>query len=1069
MGDGRRTLQHSGFFAWRTPLLPFTEAMALSEGLAAPAAGDDELGTAVAADRAEVRRRLRRLLASAEVREAIFLASPDLDDAVNEWLDDPDADGYGGVVGAVLRYLTRMATRPTPFGTFAGCSTGTVGDGPTALRLASRQQHRRSTRLDLGYLTDIAEAVAADPEVRQELRFRTNSSLYRVSDAVRYVECRTGGSSRSHHLVSLPATDALDAALASATDGATIAELAAAVAATGANHDAAATYAERLVDRQVVVAEELGVAITGPDPLAPLLDGLQRHVQTKQLGDTLDRVTTTLAEIDSAGVGASPTRYRAMAAELEEAPVEREQGRLFQVDLAIQAERANLSDAVVAELRRAVDLLHRFARTEGETELSRFREAFVRRYEDAAVPLVEALDEERGIGFGASDPAPLLRDIDFPSSPEEHVRWGHREQWLLQQLLDHDGDPTRELVLSRADLDVLSDDDPPPPLPDALAVKGTLAGTPEQLAEDRFQFVVQGIGGPSGANLLGRFCGADPDLERGVQRHLRAEEAADPDAVFAEVVHLPEGRVGNVLARPVLRDAEIAYLGRSGAADAARLPVTDLLVAVQGESIQLWSARLGRRIVPRLTTAHNFSGPTSLPLYRFLCALQQAGTAARLGWSWGPLATAPFLPRVRYGRLVLAVARWTLDEDELGDLGTPSGADAVRTVRRLRDRRRLPRWVRLVDGDNRLLVDLENVVAVESLLGLLRGRSSAVLEELFPSTERLGVEGPDGAHAHEVVVPLVRGDVAEQPSRRQPPPATSHLVPPASRWLFAKMYCGSAVADQLLREVVAPTMRDLVDRGDGERWFFIRYGDPDWHLRVRINGDPTWLQSDAWPRLSAALRPWLGDERVWRLSLDTYRPERRRYGGPEGMAIAERLFHVDSTVAAGIVARLSRGDVGRTERWQLALRGTDLLLRGLGLDLAARRDLAQRRRDAFRTERHLEGGAARAPIGQRYRDEQPALTDLLAATWDDDHPLAPGFELLDHLEGPAQQAGGQLRELESADGLAVPLAQIAGSLCHMHANRLLRASHRRQEAVLWDFLVRLYERQFHLRHDRREV
>ena len=39
----------------------------------------------------------------------------------------------------------------------------------------------------------------------------------------------------------------------------------------------------------------------------------------------------------------------------------------------------------------------------------------------------------------------------------------------------------------------------------------------------------------------------------------------------------------------------------------------------------------------------------------------------------------------------------------------------------------------------------------------------------------------------------------------------------------------------------------------------------------------------------------------------------------------------------------------------------------------------------------------------------------------------------------------------------MPVERLTGSYLHMHANRMLRAAHRAQEAVLYHFLERLYE------------
>jgi hypothetical protein len=50
-----------------------------------------------------------------------------------------------------------------------------------------------------------------------------------------------------------------------------------------------------------------------------------------------------------------------------------------------------------------------------------------------------------------------------------------------------------------------------------------------------------------------------------------------------------------------------------------------------------------------------------------------------------------------------------------------------------------------------------------------------------------------------------------------------------------------------------------------------------------------------------------------------------------------------------------------------------------------------------------------------------------------------------------------LRGAAKRGELPLPLNQIAPSLLHMHANRLLRSAQRRHELVLYDFLHRLYD------------
>ena len=196
---------------------------------------------------------------------------------------------------------------------------------------------------------------------------------------------------------------------------------------------------------------------------------------------------------------------------------------------------------------------------------------------------------------------------------------------LLAKLHAAQAQGAQRLELTEEDVDRMvatRAGEPPQRFPDAFQALITIAAaSPEALDRGDFQVYVGGASGPSGARLLGRFCHADELLWRQTETHLRAEEAQQPGAVYAEIVHLPQGRIGNILSRPVLREYEIPFLGRSGAPEERQIPITDLLVSVRGNQIVLRSRRLQREIVPRLSSAHNFTN-RSLGVYRFLCTLQ---------------------------------------------------------------------------------------------------------------------------------------------------------------------------------------------------------------------------------------------------------------------------------------------------------------------------------------------------------------------------------------------------------------------------------------------------------------
>jgi thiopeptide-type bacteriocin biosynthesis protein len=1050
-------LRPSGFFALRAPLLAFDELARLSDDLVAIGAATESSGSAVAGDLRAVEERLVALVRRAEIREALFVASPSLDAAIEAWLADRTSPRAQGVALIVLRYVARMAARSTPFGLFSGCSVGGLGAAETRLALGPFARH---TRLDMHYLCALTDALERDATLRARLIYRPSSGLYASGAQLRYAEARVDPTTRerSYHLVSVERTEYLDAALERARDGASAKSIAEAIVALDPSlADDVDGYLDALIDSQILVSN-LAPCVTGPEPVLDVVAALR--AAESPVADALDEARVAIAAIDASGLGVPAARYLAIKQSLDALPAEADLARLFQVDLFRRAGPAlAIGGEVEAELGRAMHLLAKLAVVHDDAPLKAFRSAFIERFEQREVSLVDALDEERGVGFDGSDatadPLPLLDGLTFPSPKEDpSVRLDARARHLRRKLealwTTAASTGAREWSLDEADLRALAPA-VPVELPGSLALFCVLAApSPEALNQGDFELLVQHASGPSGATLLGRFCHGDAALRELVERHLRAEEARRPDAIFAEIVHLPEGRLGNILCRPPLREHEIAYLGRSGVAHDKQLTIDDLRVSVRGDRVVLRSARLDREVIPRLTSAHNFS-MSELGIYRFLCALQQQETNVHLGWSWAGAEGARSLPRVRYGRIVLKEAQWRLDEDELSSFGAATSLARFEAAQALRRTRGLPRWIGLVDGDNVLPIDLDNALSIETFAELVKRRKETIVRELWPAPGGRCVVGQGGRYVHELVVPFERIAPAHRGVTPVAPvtKATPRSFSPGSEWLYAKLYCGTASSDDVLREVVAPARERALATGAATKWFFLRYGDPDWHVRLRFKGDPARLLAEVLPHLHELAAPFFEHGAIRKVVLDTYDREVERYGGDAGIEASEELFFHDSEAVLAILSQLA-GDSGNDARWRLALLGAHRLMGDLGLDADARLQLVAQLRRSF-GEEHGVDVAFERELGARYRVERAGIEELLAASVGSDHALEPGIQALSERSRHLVALGQRLRDR------GLDLTDLAGSYVHMHTNRLLRSEARKQELVLYDFLLRYEE------------
>ena len=101
--------------------------------------------------------------------------------------------------------------------------------------------------------------------------------------------------------------------------------------------------------------------------------------------------------------------------------------------------------------------------------------------------------------------------------------------------------------------------------------------------------------------------------------------------------------------------------------------------------------------------------------------------------------------------------------------------------------------------------------------------------------------------------------------------------------------------------------------------------------------------------------------------------------------------------------------------------------------------------------------AGKKQLAERFRTERRKLESL----FDDLRSKEPQWDFarraFERRSARNEKPCQRLRKMSAEGMLAVKLEDIASSLVHMHVNRLIRASQRAHEVVLYDFLTQLYD------------
>ncbi|MCW3474785.1 lantibiotic dehydratase [Limobrevibacterium gyesilva] len=989
-----------------------------------------------------------RLPPDPRIRAALAVGSANLFDALGRadpaGKDDPDA------AGKLLRYLIRMSTRPTPYGLFAGVALARWGP-QTDLALAPDPPHTR-TRPDMDWLLRVVLELESRPEVRRQLRYRANPRAFIHAGRVFLPETApmAGGSGPA---VSVRATGVVRQALALARSPVPHAQLVAALTATPG---ATAEKVEALIDglwRQTVLLTDLRPPLTAPSPAAYVAGRLRGLPAAADALERLEAALAAMAAWDSLPIDAAAAAYRQLATQtgpsLAEEPAMASQmdtaaADAPQVDMALRLRGSQLGRAIATEAVRAAELLLRLTPLPaGLPSLDAYRRAFESRYgPEREVPLLELLDPNFGLG-------PLSAHFHGGAPGGDPRKAALRQQTLYDLAVSALRD--RRLVIE-LDEDVLTRLESWTPsrlaAPQSLDLSlFVLANSAQDVDEGRFQVVIgPNLGATAAGRNLGRFADLlGADAATALQEVARAEAALQPDGLWAELVYFPHRfRSANVAVRPHSRPYEIALGTTPGRPPGEVIPVDELVVGIRdGRFYVRWPARDAEVLACAGHMLNNMQAPD---VCRFLDDLRRDGQAQISTFDWGSAAGLPVLPRVQAGRVVLCPAQWRIDARVRKLLAPDSAAGFIAALGAWRTSWQVPRYVYLSFGDNRLLLDLDNPAQAEELRAELRGLADGaqlLLQEALPAPNHAWVGGPGGRFVTELVVPLVlrpdRGASDAAASRPRCAAATpaDRLRPPGSAWLFAKLYCARAFEDDLLTGPVAELCQQALAMGAADDWFFIRYADPDPHLRLRFHGDPVRLIGELAPHICAWAGALVGEGLCTRLGFDTYEREVERFGGTAGMDAAEAIFGADSRAVIELL-RLSREGLLQLDMTSLAVLSIDRLLAGLGAD------------EAERLAWYRERVTARTLAGDDYRRRKEVLRRLLG---DSEHIRAqPGGDALARVLAARGDAlaplGRRLETLAAAGELSQPKGALFSAYVHLHCNRLMAGDRSAEEQVL---------------------
>lgn len=404
-----------------------------------------------------------------------------------------------------------------------------------------------------------------------------------------------------------------------------------------------------------------------------------------------------------------------------------------------------------------------------------------------------------------------------------------------------------------------------------------------------------------------------------------------------------------------------------------------------------------------------------------------------------------YCPRIVYKNVIIRPETWVISKDILNVINE-GREEFSKKFNRFRQKWNIPRYVLLTELDNRLLLDLENPLHVNEIYTIIKKENDRVvkLAEVSCNFDEYAAKDKNGYHyVTEVVVPFVlsNNNVESKSNRIDEYILTSSdveknalqvttderlLIPGQDDWFYFKLYGYSKRTNELI-SYLYDKLENLIVGHKAKQYFFIRYSDPDQHLRVRVRSEKD-MKFVVFDELINLFLQFRNAGMISEVVIDTYEREIVRYGGTELIEAAEKYFFYDSRTVMKIIYMQQL----KKEKFNLEYIGVSFITMAME---AFRLPLKEK-------EELLSSISNQSLYRKEFQQDRKNLIDAVnwVNQWEKirnkvNYPYV--YDYLEELYVPLKQYADAVYQADQEERLTNTVEDIMRSIIHMFCNRLV--------------------------------
>ncbi len=265
---------------------------------------------------------------------------------------------------------------------------------------------------------------------------------------------------------------------------------------------------------------------------------------------------------------------------------------------------------------------------------------------------------------------------------------------------------------------------------------------------------------------------------------------------------------------------------------------------------------------------------------------------------------------------------------------------------------------------------------------------------------------------------------------------------PCQEWVYFKIYCSELSVDKMLKNQLENYITDLLNKNLIEKWFFIRYNDPDHHLKLRLNLKNDENCNNIIHGLNTALKKLIEDNYVWNIEISSYDRELERYSFLD-YQLTEQLFYIDSICYLKSVGILKNNELKFLYNFKSSLDFINLFYQSEDELLNFIKALEFSYKQEFKTTK-----ITQKQLSTKYRSIHTNIDEFLDDSTNNNYTI-----LRNNLSNRLLQVNKVLDTSALAENSNQKLDFVSSHI-HMNTNRTFSTNQRLYEMITYDHLFR---------------